>query len=84
GGGGYDLPNVARGWTAAWAAMNGVELPGVLPTAFAPDMRRYAFATPSLWDAPHAQPEPRRVRAEEYVQRQIQSIRRLIFPVHGL
>ncbi|HWN92250.1 MAG TPA: acetoin utilization protein AcuC, partial [Verrucomicrobiae bacterium] len=27
GGGGYDLPNVARAWTAAWAAMNGVELP---------------------------------------------------------
>ena len=84
GGGGYDLPNVARGWTAAWAAMNGVELPGALPTAFAPDMRRYQFETPSLWDAPHAQPEPRRLRAEEYARRQVESIRRLIFPVHGL
>ena len=27
GGGGYDLQNVARGWTAAWAVINGVELP---------------------------------------------------------
>src|SRR2546422_5046862 len=26
GGGGYDVRNVARGWTAAWAALNGVEL----------------------------------------------------------
>src|SRR5262249_60696835 len=27
GGGGYDLPNVARAWTSAWAVLNGVELP---------------------------------------------------------
>src|SRR5262249_17589661 len=32
GGGGYDLPNVARAWTSAWAVMNDVELPDALPS----------------------------------------------------
>jgi acetoin utilization protein AcuC len=31
GGGGYELTNVARAWTLAWAIMNGVELPENLP-----------------------------------------------------
>src|SRR5205814_7178159 len=39
GGGGYDLPNVARAWTAAWAAMNDVEPTAELPVSFAEDAR---------------------------------------------
>ena len=31
GGGGYNIANVARAWTLAWAIMNGVELPEGLP-----------------------------------------------------
>ena len=31
GGGGYDISNVARAWTLAWAIMNGIELPEELP-----------------------------------------------------
>jgi acetoin utilization protein AcuC len=31
GGGGYNVDNVARAWTLAWAVMNGVELPEDLP-----------------------------------------------------
>jgi len=31
GGGGYNVDNVARAWTLAWAIMNGVELPDELP-----------------------------------------------------
>jgi acetoin utilization protein AcuC len=33
GGGGYDVDNVARAWTLAWAIMNGVDLPEELPEA---------------------------------------------------
>jgi acetoin utilization protein AcuC len=84
GGGGYDLPNVARAWTAAWAALNGVELPAALPASFAGDMRRYHFATDTLWDPPEPLPDHHRVRAQDYVQRQIDTIRRLIFPLHHL
>ncbi len=31
GGGGYNITNVARAWTLAWALMNGIELPERLP-----------------------------------------------------
>ena len=84
GGGGYDLPNVARAWTAAWAVLNGVELPSALPASFAPDTRRYGFVTDTLWDPDEPLPDHRRVRAQEYAQRQVDAIRRSIFPVHRL
>ena len=34
GGGGYNISNVARAWTLAWAIMNGIELREELPEAF--------------------------------------------------
>jgi acetoin utilization protein AcuC len=84
GGGGYDLQNVARGWTAAWAALNGVELPATLPASFAEDARRYEFRSSSLWDPAERLPEHRLLRAQEYIARQIEAIRRIIFPRHRL
>ena len=84
GGGGYDLQNVARGWTAAWAALNGIELPAALPASFGDDARRYEFRSSSLWDPAGQLPEHRHLRAQEYVARQIEAIRRIIFPRHGL
>ncbi len=84
GGGGYDLPNVARAWTAAWAVLNGVEVAAELPAAFQEDMRRYKFPVHTLWDPPDPLPAGTRERAEEYVHRQIAALRRLIFPIHRL
>jgi acetoin utilization protein AcuC len=84
GGGGYDLQNVARAWAAAWAIMNGLDLPRELPGSFEPDARRYQFAHRSLWDPPDPFPAEIRRRAEEYVTRQVDTIRRTIFPLHGL
>ena len=34
GGGGYNMMNVARSWTGAWAVMKGADVPDVLPEAF--------------------------------------------------
>lgn len=34
GGGGYEISNVARAWTLAWAIMNGKDLPDELPDGF--------------------------------------------------
>ena len=84
GGGGYDVQNVARGWTAAWAVLNGVALPDALPSAFRADARRYEFRSESLWDPAEPLPDQRRQRAEDYVNRQIEAIRRSIFPLHRL
>ena len=41
GGGGYDISNVARAWTLAWAIMNDVEAPEEMPAEF---LKRYSGA----------------------------------------
>jgi acetoin utilization protein AcuC len=84
GGGGYDLPNVARAWTAAWAAMNEVSLPEALPPACHDDMRRLGLETMSLWDPPVELPEDTKRWAQEYARRQVTAIHERIFPLHGL
>jgi acetoin utilization protein AcuC len=84
GGGGYDLENVARAWTHAWALMNDVELPAELPPAFLEHATWFRFRSSSLWDPP-AQPDRERcLHAREYAERQVDQIRRLVFPLHGL
>ncbi len=84
GGGGYDLGNVARAWTAAWAVMNGVTLAPEIPPAFGEHARWYRVQPRSLWDPPAALDQERARRARQYAERQVEAIRRLIFPVHGL
>ncbi len=51
GGGGYDLNNVARGWTIAWAIMNGIDPPERIPEEF---LLKHSdvFHCPSLRDIP--------------------------------
>jgi len=82
--GGYDLANVARAWTAAWAVMNGVELGPELPPSFGEDMRRFGFRSSSLWDPPIELSAETRRRAQEFAGRQVEGIRRSIFPIHSL
>ena len=84
GGGGYDLRNVARGWTRAWAILNDTELPAELPAAFREDLERYEFDTPFLLDEPIRMHEDTRRRVAEYVNRQVSAVRRLVFPLHGM
>lgn len=50
GGGGYDITNVARAWTLAWALMNGVDLPDMIPEEFLRQFARYGFDRPGLRD----------------------------------
>lgn len=84
GGGGYDLRNVARAWTAAWAIMNGIDLSAEIPASFDQDLARYEFDSRSLWDEPARSHLEARERIVDYVNRQIEAIRRVIFPLHGL
>jgi acetoin utilization protein AcuC len=84
GGGGYDLRNVARAWTVAWAVLNDVELEATLPEAFAPDVQRYGFDDLGLWDPPQAIPGELRAAVSEYAARQVDAVHREIFPFHGL
>ena len=84
GGGGYDLTNVARAWTAAWAAMNDVDLPRDLPRESHRDMQRLGLEILSLDDPAEALPPDTRRWAEEYARRQVGEIQDRIFPLHGL
>jgi acetoin utilization protein AcuC len=84
GGGGYDLQNVARGWTAAWAVMNGVELPARLPASYAQDAQAAGFRAKTLWDEPAAIPQEIRAAVRDYVSRQVSGVRETIFRHHGL
>jgi acetoin utilization protein AcuC len=81
GGGGYDLANVARAWTAAWALMNGLTPPAELPEAFLRGAGPEFAGHRSLWDEPLTlSPEVVRT-AREFAQRQVAALRRLVFPI---
>jgi len=84
GGGGYDVQNVARGWTAAWAVINGVELPDELPASYAGDARAAGFRVTTLWDAPNVLPDETRAAVRDYVEHQVSSVRETVFPHHGI
>jgi acetoin utilization protein AcuC len=84
GGGGYDLRNVARAWTVAWAIMNDLDLPAEIPASFDEDLRRYEFESRSLWDEPVRLHPEAQERIVDYANRQVEAIRRLVFPLHGL
>ena len=84
GGGGYDLPNVARAWTAAWAVINGIELSPEIPARFRPELARFDFHGGSLWDPPVQHAPGIRRTAREYCRRQVDAIHSAIFPLHGL
>jgi acetoin utilization protein AcuC len=84
GGGGYDVRNVAKAWTLAWAILNGVELAPELPEAFTPDIKSFGFESRQLWDAPAAIPDDIGRAVKDYVDRQVDSVQKTIFPFHRL
>jgi acetoin utilization protein AcuC len=84
GGGGYDLPNVARAWTQAWALMNDVALPDALPRRVHREMARLGLESLTLSDPPAELPADTRRWAAEYAARQVAAVREKIFPLHGL
>ncbi len=81
GGGGYNMVNVARAWTLAWAIMNGVELPPRLPAPFVTTIEALGFSNRMLLDAMHWAAEDDRNRALDAVERSIAAIRKTVFPV---
>jgi len=84
GGGGYDLSNVARAWTAAWALMNEVILPDELPASFVASAARHLHGRTALRDGAAALPDDVVRAAREYARRQVAEIERRIFPILGV
>jgi acetoin utilization protein AcuC len=83
GGGGYDLANVARAWTGAWALMNGVTLPDRLPPGFLQAAAGHLEGRTTLGDEPCPLPLETVRAAREFAERQVLGLRRLVFPILG-
>jgi acetoin utilization protein AcuC len=84
GGGGYDVINVARAWTAAWALLNDVTLPPALPSTFVAEAASYLGARRTLWDPPVVLPIEATRAAREFAERQVAQLHRLVFPLLGV
>jgi acetoin utilization protein AcuC len=84
GGGGYDLANVARAWTLAWALMNDVTLGRELPEDFVARAGRHLGDRRTLGDPPAVLPVEVVRAAREYAERQVALLRRLVFPLLGV
>lgn len=81
GGGGYDIMNVARAWTIAWAIMNDVELTPTLPSSFIKTIRQLGLPHKMLFDAMHWADEDDRNMALDAVEKSVAAIKQTIFPV---
>jgi acetoin utilization protein AcuC len=71
GGGGYDLSNVARAWTLAWAIMNGVELEEELPENFLKEAVKMGVEEKKLREHvifPRSDSKERRMEMERVVE----------------
>jgi acetoin utilization protein AcuC len=72
GGGGYDISNVARAWTLAWAVMNGIELKEELPESYLKDAMRMGIEEKELRGrlktSLHSQNKENRMEMERVVQ----------------
>lgn len=81
GGGGYDLSNVARGWTLAWAIMNEVELPDELPAKYLKEAARFGINDEKLRDEPYEEPD--RDWLVKEAKRVVESLKQIVFPIVG-
>jgi acetoin utilization protein AcuC len=80
GGGGYEITNVARAWTLAWAIMNNVDPPENLPGAF---LRKYpleGFRSRKLRDEEYREKGAREEMTIE-VERVVATIKKKILPM---
>jgi acetoin utilization protein AcuC len=80
GGGGYEVANVARAWTLAWAIMNGVELEDGLPKAFQEVGRQMGFRGNTLRDPPLSISEGKRRQARNEAERVVEYVKKAHFP----
>jgi acetoin utilization protein AcuC len=84
GGGGYDVPNVPRAWTLAWAIMNDRPLPNNLPATYLESSRSAGYPNNSgqlLRDAPHRSGWKHHERAWQEAERVVGYLKEHVFPL---
>lgn len=82
GGGGYSVPDVVRGWTLAWAILNGIKpvdsFMGSVGSAV------YGQGTQELYDEPHRISDALKKSVDSYVDNKLAYIKANVFPLHGI
>jgi len=81
GGGGYNVVNVARAWTLAWAIMNDIDPPDELPESFTSLIRPHGYGEERLRDEPLPKEGARWDEAKQAARQVVESVRRNILPV---
>ena len=80
GGGGYNISNVARAWTLAWALMNEIELKEQLPESYLKEAVKMGIEEKelrgSLKTPPHSQNRENKMEMERVVH----TIKETVFP----
>jgi len=83
-GGGYSIPDVVRGWTIAWAVLNGLtprdQFEGIIGGAL------YGHERPgfALYDAPFQVSPSLKESVDRFVDDKVDFVRKNIFPIHGV
>jgi acetoin utilization protein AcuC len=80
GGGGYDISNVARAWTLAWAVMNGIELSDELPEFYVKKATRLGFHEKELREGARSFPQSRRIDIRTEAERVVSYLKKTVFP----
>jgi acetoin utilization protein AcuC len=78
GGGGYDVSNVARAWTLAWAVMNGIELSDELPKSYLEKAERNGIHEKELRGERPPRSQSKEIRME--VERVVNYLKKTVFP----
>ena len=81
GGGGYDLQAVARAWASAYGVMLGSPLPDTIPQSYAYEWRVATLSDPA--EVAEAV-EPYQKDARRFAEASVDTVRKLIFPAHGI
>ncbi|MEA1945952.1 MAG: acetoin utilization protein AcuC [Thermodesulfobacteriota bacterium] len=83
GGGGYNVMNVARAWTQAWAIMKGVEIPDSLPQDFVNKHRTELGQNLTLSDRPYKINGAIAESAQQMASSVVTKIKETVFPLLG-
>jgi acetoin utilization protein AcuC len=80
GGGGYDVSNVARAWTLAWAVMNGIELADGLPVTYIKKSAKLGFYEKELRGSPKSYPHSERKDIRMEAERVVSYLKKTVLP----
>jgi len=80
GGGGYDVSNVARAWTLAWAIMNGIELRDELPEAYLEKAAQLGILEKELRGSARPDPQSQRMDVKTEAERVVSHLKKTVLP----